>query len=117
MKRSFPLKNNKFIIMKCPYCKLDLVKSNKGELYCKKGDCYFSKIVSGKFDKIILSENHITDFKPYINNKNSHLFCVNCGDIMKFMNEIFMGELICINCGIVYDKSLHYNIIELNPHK
>ena len=103
--------------MKCPYCKLDIIKSDNGELYCKKGDCYFSKIVSGKFDKIILSENRITDFKPYINSKNSHLFCVNCGNAMKFVNETSARESICTNCGVVYDKSLYYNMIELNPHK
>lgn len=100
--------------MYCPYCKDAMVMIN-GELYCKLGNCYFSKKISNRFiEKIKGLEDRRNKSADLIFKKDSKFYCVNCGDKMQRIDDL---QEICTTCGFDIDKSEHYHLIEFNPHK
>jgi|GEM_PF-3576944 len=99
--------------MYCPYCKEEL-EANNGELYCKVGDSYFSKHIEKVFDeKIDNSKKAKVNMPKVENGEEGRFFCVNCGNKMKKIDS--MHE-VCICCGFEINKSMYFEIIELNPH-
>lgn len=100
--------------MYCPYCKEEL-KVNNEELYCKDGDCYFSKHIEEVFnEKIVNSIKAKALISTSENSKEGLFFCVNCGNKMKKIES--MHE-VCLCCGFEITKGMYYEIIERHPHR
>jgi hypothetical protein len=101
------------IQMYCPYCKEEL-KIKDGELYCETGNSYFSKRIENRFEEAIRNSQGDQINNDIVENSMEGIFhCVNCGQSMHRTEP--MHE-VCICCGFEINKSMFYEIIELNPH-
>jgi predicted amidophosphoribosyltransferase len=99
--------------MYCPYCKEEL-KVYNGELYCKAAGSYFSKHIEKAFDEKIANSKKDKVHKFKVENiEDGRFFCVNCGNKMKRIES--MHE-VCKCCGFEINKSMYFEIVEINPH-
>jgi ribosomal protein L37AE/L43A len=100
--------------MYCPYCKCEL-KIKSGELYCKNRNNYFSKHIGKVFEEKIDGSQKIQgDLTRLDDTEEGRFYCVNCGEKMRRNGTM---QEVCTQCGFQINKSMYYEITELNPHR
>ena len=92
--------------MHCPYCNAQLIESSNGELECSSSNALFSARVS---QLLRARYGHLTsDLPEQEPTATGQWFCPGCG--------VKMDGRHCAACGQDFDSSLHYQLVELNPH-
>jgi tRNA(Ile2) C34 agmatinyltransferase TiaS len=95
----------------CPYCGDELTVSTYGELECKRGGMYVSRLLEGRFRDIFERSLRPTREVPH-DAKSGHWFCPGCGLQLKLAED---GLYRCPKCGQTIGEFV-YALIEFHPH-